>query len=160
MHSRKSGGFTLIELLIAIAIIGLIATFAMLGLSNSRERARDTKRINDLRQFRKALELAFNQGNGYPVEASAITLGDAGHQVLCGKGSGVGFQADKSPTNCDADKVYVGLIPPDPSSDGAYTYVGTPSTFCIEATLEVGTDDLPAGTLIADQESLRSGTCP
>ena len=63
---KSKHGFTLIELLVVIAIIGLLATLAVVSFSNAREKARDTKRIADLRQISKAIEL-YNLDNGqYP----------------------------------------------------------------------------------------------
>lgn len=161
MKSEFKEGFTLIELLIVVAIIGLIATIASFSFQTSRQRSRDTKRVTDLSQIQKALELGFNQGNGYPVEASAIDLGDADHSTLCGKGSVLAFVADTTGANCDSDKIYMGLVPSDPQSPTTeYEYQGTDSTYCIEATLEVGSGNFSAGTLIADEASLRNGSCP
>lgn len=160
MKSEDHKGFTLLELLIVVSIIGLIGTLAAFAFGDSRRRSRDTKRINDLSQFRKAMELAFNQGEGYPVEASPVELGTAGYRVLCGKGEDLGFHDDTSASNCDADKIYVGLFPPDPLPTQAYEYTGGDAVFCIQAELEIGAENFPAGPLLANQEALRSGTCP
>jgi len=157
-HGKK--GFTLLELLIVVAIIGLIATMASYAFGDFRRRSRDTKRSNDLSQIRKAMELAFNQSNGYPVALTPIVIGDDAHKVLCGKGAVIGFYPDTGSTYCDADRIYIGLIPPDPSPMQAYMYQGTETSYCIQTTLEVGTESLAAGPIAADQDSLRSGTCP
>lgn len=45
---RKINGFSLMEILVTIAIIGILATITMIALSGVREKARDTKRKNDL----------------------------------------------------------------------------------------------------------------
>jgi len=160
MIGIRQKGFTLLELLIVIAIIGLIATFAAFTLGNSRKRARDTKRVSDLGQIRKAMELGFNQGNGYPLESSPVVLGDASHKVLCGKGNTIALRSDKSSANCDADKIYIGLIPSDPLASSSYLYTGSASTYCIEAVLEVGTKEFKAGAIHADPESYKDGPCP
>ncbi len=66
MKNQKKG-FTLIELLVVIAIIGLLATLSVVALNNARERARDVRRVSDIRQIQTALELHFNAHNAYPV---------------------------------------------------------------------------------------------
>ncbi|PIT96248.1 hypothetical protein COT94_01415, partial [Candidatus Falkowbacteria bacterium CG10_big_fil_rev_8_21_14_0_10_37_14] len=51
--------FTLIELLIVIAIIGVLATLATVAVSSARGRARDAKRVSDLKQISTALEMYY-----------------------------------------------------------------------------------------------------
>ncbi len=66
MNHKK--GFTLIELLVVIAIIGILSTLSVLALNSARARARDAKRISDVRQIRLALEMYYNDHNTYPPE--------------------------------------------------------------------------------------------
>jgi len=61
-----SGGFTLIELLVIISIIGVLSSIVLASLNTSRVKARDTKRIADLRTIRNALELYYNTKGHYP----------------------------------------------------------------------------------------------
>jgi len=68
MPSRHSSpGFTLLELLVVISIIGLLSSFLVASLSQARAKARDTRRKAELRSMQTALELYFNDNNGYPV---------------------------------------------------------------------------------------------
>ena len=61
----KSGaGFTLIELLIVIAIIGILSTLVFFGLKSSRLKARDARRVNDIKQITNAIEM-YNANKGY-----------------------------------------------------------------------------------------------
>ena len=69
--SRK--GFTLIELLVVVAIIGLLATLSIVALNNARARARDARRVADIKQIQTALELYYNDLGSYP---SAVTVGN------------------------------------------------------------------------------------
>ena len=71
---KKQKGFTLIELLVVIAIIGLLSTLAVVALNNARMKSRDAKRVSDIKQIQTALELYYNDANGYPA---AVTSGSA-----------------------------------------------------------------------------------
>ena len=53
--------------MVVIAIIGILATLAVVSLQNARARARDSKRIADVKQMQTALELYFNDWNAYPT---------------------------------------------------------------------------------------------
>ena len=55
--------FTLIELLVVIAIIGILAAIALPSLANVRAKARDARRLTDLDQMAKAMELYFSDYN-------------------------------------------------------------------------------------------------
>ncbi|MCW1892497.1 MAG: prepilin-type N-terminal cleavage/methylation domain-containing protein [Candidatus Uhrbacteria bacterium] len=66
MKSRYSRGFTLIELLVVIAIIGLLATFSVVQFANAREKARDAKRLSEIKQIRTALEMYKDRYGAYP----------------------------------------------------------------------------------------------
>lgn len=58
MKTKK--GFTLVELLVVIAIIGLLSTIAFISLNRARAKARDAKRLSDVRGLQSALELFYN----------------------------------------------------------------------------------------------------
>jgi prepilin-type N-terminal cleavage/methylation domain-containing protein len=63
----KKKGFTLIELLVVVAIIGLLATLSIVSLNNARARARDARRVADIRQIQTALEFYYNDASSYPA---------------------------------------------------------------------------------------------
>lgn len=114
-------GFTLIELLVVIGIIGILSTLALLSLGNARQKARDAKRLSDIRQVQTALELYYGDANKYPVQgstASPIILGSASGYTLS---SGAGFAADGS----ESAKLFMGQVPNDPVDDQYYEYHST-----------------------------------
>lgn len=67
-------GFTLIELLVVIAIIGMLSTMAIVAMNNARSKSRDARRISDIKQIQTALEMWYNDNNGYPVRTTAGQL--------------------------------------------------------------------------------------
>jgi len=70
-------GFTLIELLVVIAIIGLLSSMATVSLNSARVKARDARRLGDVRQLSMAVELsAANSANSdYSEVLSACSTG-------------------------------------------------------------------------------------
>lgn len=65
-------GFTLIELLVVIAIIGLLSTLAVVALNNARQKARDARRLSDIKQIQTALELSYTNNSTYPAALAAL----------------------------------------------------------------------------------------
>lgn len=64
----KLRGFTLIELLVVIAIIGILSTIVLSATSSVRAKARDARRIADLRQIAVALARYQIDNGSYPVD--------------------------------------------------------------------------------------------
>lgn len=77
----KSHGFTLIELLVVIAIIGLLSSIVLASLNTARNKANDAARMADVKSLKTALELYYNDNNGYPTSNGSgngdVSLGDA-----------------------------------------------------------------------------------
>lgn len=72
--TKRVKGFTLIELLVVIVIIGILATLATVTLSSARAKARDARRVSDVKQVQTALELYYNDAGGYPLTSSATIM--------------------------------------------------------------------------------------
>jgi len=67
---KNKKGFTLIELLVVISIISLLSSVVLAGLNSARAKARDSKRISELKQLQTALEFYYDKYGAYP-QASA-----------------------------------------------------------------------------------------
>lgn len=67
-------GFTLIELLVAMGIMAVLTGMAIFNFNQSRVRARDVQRKNDIKQLQSALELYKNDNNQYPEAVNYQTL--------------------------------------------------------------------------------------
>ncbi len=73
MKTLKQRGFTLIELLVVIAIIGILSSVVVASLNSARKKARDARRVDDVKQVQLALELYFDANSGkYPQALSAL----------------------------------------------------------------------------------------
>jgi type II secretion system protein G len=137
-------GFTLIELLVAIAIVGLLASIAIFALGPARVKARDTRRVSDLNQLRKALELYVNDRNIYPP-GNEISLGSASYACL---NEAEGFTTK----NCTYP--YMAAVPADPQSGNYYLYTQTTSSYSISAVLEDKVNNLGPGTIHATPDGI------
>lgn len=68
VFKKNQKGFTLIELLVVIAIIGILSTIVLVSLNTARQKARDVRRVSDMRQVALGLEMYYdaNTDTGYP----------------------------------------------------------------------------------------------
>ncbi|MFA6322921.1 MAG: prepilin-type N-terminal cleavage/methylation domain-containing protein [Candidatus Buchananbacteria bacterium] len=156
--NKKLRGFTLIELLVVIAIIGILSTLAVVALNSARQKARDAKRVADIKQVQTALELLYNDANGYPAATAGIVLGETATKVLC-KGASLTAGGFTSAGGCGtAATTYMGSVPANPTpGSGAYTYTSSDTnaynlTFILET--QVGTL-LPNTVLTANQDGIQ-----
>lgn len=115
MKHMKSSGFTLIELLIVITIIGTLAGLLFTNFSGARERARDSKRKNDVTQMKNALRLYYNDYQRYPLEDNTKIAG-CGLDGISSCTWGGTFSAGVAQT------IYMNQLPTDPLSTQSYTY--------------------------------------
>jgi len=137
----RKKGFTLVELLVVIAIIGLLSTLAVVALNSARQKSRDAKRVADIKQIQTALELFFNDQNGYPVAAAGGTLGVGGFGCLGTSGWAA--------TGCGGP--YMSLVPTNTTPSGSsYIYTAaTNASYTITFNLEAATGGLGSGNKTA-----------
>lgn len=129
LFTKKHRGFTLIELLVVIAIIGILASIVLVSLGGARSKARDAQRQSDVRQISTAMEMRYDDIEGY----TAIAVDVNGRLTT----TAIGTYLDPIPkdpgggsvTNCNdtKDAAYVGFA----SSEGDAEY-------CVYACLENG----------------------
>jgi len=119
-HKKKKNGFTLAELLIVIAIILILISVSIFALNDQQAKARDAKRISDIRQISHALEFYYSNEGEYPVFENSIKLGSSSYIKLCSKIEGGFVSAD---TSCAQETTYISQIPVDPKNNN-YIYQG------------------------------------
>lgn len=135
-------GFTLIELLVVIAIIALLSSIVMASLSTARMKARDTKRLSDLRQISIALELYMDSKGKYP----SVPFNTYNSDSYASSFGAVGWD-DFAATL----KPYIGQLPKDPINNGfhpkntgtyayAYGWVGDGTVTAVNTKGVVGYD--------------------
>lgn len=157
-YKEKYAGFTLIELLVVISIIGILSSLAVVSLNNARVKARDAKRVSDIKQVQTALELYLSDKDGYPAD-SDLTLGS---------GPGLRLSKDNGFAETASGTIYMGKVPANALPGGEdYKYSSFTSsaaaTACTTApcvwyqitfTLEEATGGLDAGFHTADPNGL------
>ena len=63
---KKQSGFTIVELLIVIVVIGILMTLVIVTFTGIQQKARNTKRTNDIKIFHSQVEAYFAQNAKYP----------------------------------------------------------------------------------------------
>lgn len=142
LTSKLNAGFTLVELLVVISIIGLLSSIVLTSVNSARAKARDARRIADLKQIQTALEFYYDTNGQYPLGS---------------QGSGV--WSSHAPAYGNNDNYIVGLaptymptLPRDPRFDEGgtgylYNSNGTDYSFLVHMAMEtiVGGDPSAAG---------------
>lgn len=147
----KNLGFTLIELLVTILIIGILATLVSVLFGIAKTKARDVKRVSDIKTINTALQLYYEDEGHYPVADSS--LGDP-------DGQPDQFIIGESLIGPTTGRVYLSTIPsnPTPRNEGSsnnptesdYVYTSKDgSTYSLEFWLAGDTGEAQAGQNIS-----------
>jgi prepilin-type N-terminal cleavage/methylation domain-containing protein len=90
----KKRGFTLIELLVVIAIIGMLSSIVLVSMGGARKKARDAKRMADIRQISTAMELCFQDSSaacgGSDTAYPAVAVDASGRLTTIGGQNAIG----------------------------------------------------------------------
>lgn len=89
-------GFTLIELLVVVAIIGVLATLILGSLNSAQAKARDARRVSDIKTIQNALEMYYLDNGTYPTVAWRSSNNDTQWSYL---ESQLGMELPKDPIN-------------------------------------------------------------
>jgi prepilin-type N-terminal cleavage/methylation domain-containing protein len=110
---NASGAFTLVELMIVLAIIGILSSVIIASTSAARGKARDNRRITDMKEIQLGLALYYDVNKSYPAGSDISAL-----SVL-------------------VSQRYLPAIPSDPAG-GAYEYLpyNSNKNYCVGVTLE------------------------
>lgn len=71
-HFKKNRAFTLVELLVVVAIISLLSSIVIGGVSQARAKARDKVLLQTALQLRNALELYRTDNGNYPGDPNPL----------------------------------------------------------------------------------------
>jgi general secretion pathway protein G len=115
-----------------VAIIGLLATLSTVALNSARSRARDTRRVADVKQIQTALELYYNDMGSYPANGSVVP----GSPVTSTYGTYMA-QVPKSPKPVDGASC---------STWTEYVYNGSTNTYTLTYCLGAATGSIASGT--------------
>ena len=110
---KRQLGFTLFELLVSISIIGIMTALATVAYSGAQKKARDARRVEDIKSIQTAAEQYYSQ-NSYIYPANDTTPWTGGGQNI------------------------LEVFPKDPktSVNYVYTYTAASNTYVVYALLE------------------------
>lgn len=117
MNYRK--GFTLIELLVVIAIISVLSSVVLSSLSEARIKAKNSVRVQQLKQVQTALEIYYANHGSYPVSRGTVV----GHRTWINECDSLftGFTGFIIP-ELVSEKLFPGINDPVDCSGGHYGY--------------------------------------
>lgn len=118
-------GFSLIELMVVVGIIGLLSSIVIVSLGDAQKKARDGRRIADIKSIQLALSLYYADNGMYPLNIYST--------------SGTAPSGGLAPN-------YLPVVPTDPSGTVSCTSAGTEASCYKYTAFFSGSSPLPCGT--------------
>ncbi|MAG12715.1 hypothetical protein CL630_02765 [bacterium] len=119
---RARQGFTILELLVVLAIIAIGSTIVFTYFSVIQEKSRDSRRVNDMNEISKALNIYYAGNSQFPVVTSEVVIDSTDVLSTELEGDGSIKETPKDPQHPALTYRYIS------SPDGS-TYT---LTFCLE----------------------------
>ena len=138
----KKYGFTIVELLIVIVVIGILAAISIVAYNNVTTSAKNTSRVQELKQWHKHFELYKAQYGSY------LAMDDGGYCL------GTGFPSGSGGGNTPRCRTW--------NSTGSNSYTETASTSLMNTLRSMGSitqgDRSPIGALVGPYVIYNSAT--
>lgn len=115
MPAKK--GFSLIELLVAVSVLAILITIAILSIGKSRDKADDARAKADLERLKVAFEDYYNDNNCYPPATWLDDATDCNSNVLspylnslpCDRRTGLPYVLETDASGCSWYRLYATL---------------------------------------------------
>ncbi len=128
MIINKKKGFTLIELLVVVSIIGLLSSVVLTSLNEARAKARDSYRVQSLKEVQKALMLYYADYGRYPDDITGNSYGtdcwecETNADVAYDINKQIALQPYLNPRPSDPNVPIDGYFPVDTTNATGYYY--------------------------------------